>query len=66
MIVLKIISIVYIILSLYILIFNLNKFINMLFEDSETDLYIIIDIVYAFLAMLYSSLLNPWLLSQVR
>ena len=56
MIVLKIISIVYIILSLYILIFNLNKFINMLFEDSETDLYIIIDIVYAFLAMLYSSL----------
>ena len=56
MIVLKIISIVYIILSLYILIFNLNKFINMLFEDAETDLYIIIDIVYAFLAMLYSSL----------
>ena len=56
MIVLKIISIVYIILSLYILIFNLNKFINMLFEDSETDLYIIIEIVYAFLAMLYSSL----------
>lgn len=56
MIVLKIISIVYIILSLYILIFNLNKFINMLFEDSEIDLYIIIDIVYAFLAMLYSSL----------
>ena len=56
MIVLKIISIVYIVLSLYILIFNLNKFINMLFEDSETDLYIIIDIVYAFLAMLYSSL----------
>ena len=56
MIVLKIISIVYIILSLYILIFNLNKFINMLFEDSETDLYIIIDIVYAFLAMLFSSL----------
>ena len=56
MIVLKIISIVYIILSLYILIFNLNKFINMLFEYSETDLYIIIDIVYAFLAMLYSSL----------
>ena len=56
MIVLKIISIVYIILSLSILIFNLNKFINMLFEDSETDLYIIIDIVYAFLAMLYSSL----------
>lgn len=56
MIVLKIISIVYIILSLYILIFNLNKFINMLFEDSETDMYIIIDIVYAFLAMLYSSL----------
>ena len=56
MILLKIISIVYIILSLYILIFNLNKFINMLFEDSETDLYIIIDIVYAFLAMLYSSL----------
>ena len=56
MAILKIISIVYIILSLYILIFNLNKFINMLFEDSETDLYIIIDIVYAFLAMLYSSL----------
>ena len=56
MIVLKIISIVYIVLSLYILIFNLNKFINMLFEDLETDLYIIIDIVYAFLAMLYSSL----------
>ena len=56
MILLKIISIVYIILSLYILIFNLNKFINMLFEDSETDMYIIIDIVYAFLAMLYSSL----------
>ena len=56
MIVLKIISIVYIILSLYILIFNLNKFINMLFEDSETDMYIIIDIVYAFLAMLFSSL----------
>ena len=56
MIVLKIISIVYIVLSLYILIFNLNKFINMLFEDSETDLYIIIDIVYAFLAMLFSSL----------
>ena len=56
MIVLKIISIAYIILSLYILIFNLNKFINMLFEDSETDLYIIIDIVYAFLAMLFSSL----------
>lgn len=56
MIVLKIISIVYIVLSLYILIFNLNKFINMLFEDSEADLYIIIDIVYAFLAMLYSSL----------
>ena len=56
MIVLKIISIVYIVLSLYILIFNLNKFINMLFEDSETDMYIIIDIVYAFLAMLYSSL----------
>lgn len=56
MIVLKIISIVYIVLSLYILIFNLNKFINMLFEDSETDLYIIIDIVYAFLAMLYSTL----------
>ena len=56
MIVLKIISIVYIILSMYILIFNLNKFINMLFEDSETDMYIIIDIVYAFLAMLYSSL----------
>ena len=56
MIVLKIISIVYIILSLYILIFNLNKFINMLFGDSETDMYIIIDIVYAFLAMLYSSL----------
>ena len=56
MIVLKIISIAYIILSLYILIFNLNKFINMLFEDSETDMYIIIDIVYAFLAMLYSSL----------
>ena len=56
MILLKIISIVYIILSLYILIFNLNKFINMLFEDSETDLYIIIDIVYAFLAMLFSSL----------
>ena len=56
MIVLKIISIVYIVLSLYILIFNLNKFINMLFEYSKTDLYIIIDIVYAFLAMLYSSL----------
>ena len=56
MILLKIISIVYIILSLYILIFNLNKFINMLFEDSETDMYIIIDIVYAFLAMLFSSL----------
>ena len=56
MAILKIISIVYIVLSLYILIFNLNKFINMLFEDSETDLYIIIDIVYAFLAMLYSSL----------
>ena len=56
MILLKIISIVYIVLSLYILIFNLNKFINMLFEDSETDMYIIIDIVYAFLAMLYSSL----------
>ena len=56
MAILKIISIVYIILSLYILIFNLNKFINMLFEDSETDLYIIIDIVYAFLAMLFSSL----------
>ena len=56
MAILKIISIVYIILSLYILIFNLNKFINMLFEDSETDMYIIIDIVYAFLAMLYSSL----------
>ena len=56
MIVLKIISIVYIVLSMYILIFNLNKFINMLFEDLETDLYIIIDIVYAFLAMLYSSL----------
>ena len=56
MIVLKIISIVYIVLSLYILIFNLNKFINMLFEDAETDLYIIIDIVYAFLAMLYSTL----------
>ena len=56
MIVLKIISIVYIVLSLYILIFNVNKLINMLFEDSETDLYIIIDIVYAFLAMLYSSL----------
>ena len=56
MIVLKIISIVYIVLSLYILIFNLNKFINMLFEDSETDMYIIIDIVYAFLAMLFSSL----------
>lgn len=56
MIVLKIISIVYIILSLYILIFNLNKFINMLFEDSEADMYIIIDIVYVFLAMLYSSL----------
>ena len=56
MAILKIISIVYIILSMYILIFNLNKFINMLFEDSETDLYIIIDIVYAFLAMLYSSL----------
>ena len=56
MIVLKIISIVYIILSLYILIFNLNKFINMLFEDAETDMYIIIDIVYAFLAMLYSTL----------
>ena len=56
MIVLKIISIVYIVLSLYIFIFNVNKFINMLFEDSETDLYIIIDIVYAFLAMLYSSL----------
>ena len=56
MILLKIISIAYIILSLYILIFNLNKFINMLFEDSETDMYIIIDIVYAFLAMLYSSL----------
>ena len=56
MILLKIISIVYIILSLYILIFNLNKFINMLFEDAETDLYIIIDIVYAFLAMLYSTL----------
>ena len=66
MIVLKIISIVYIVLSLYILIFNLNKFINMLFEDSETDLYIIIDIVYAFLAMLFSSLyfinmlMNMW------
>ena len=56
MIVLKIISIVYIVLSLYILIFNVNKLINMLFEDSETDLYIIIDIVYAFLAMLFSSL----------
>ena len=56
MILLKIISIAYIILSLYILIFNLNKFINMLFEDAETDLYIIIDIVYAFLAMLYSTL----------
>ena len=56
MIVLKIISIVYIILSLYILIFNLNKFIDMVFKDSEIDLYIIIDIVYAFLAMLYSSL----------
>lgn len=56
MAILKIISIVYIVLSMYILIFNLNKFINMLFEDSETDLYIIIDIVYAFLAMLYSSL----------
>ena len=56
MAILKIISIVYIILSMYILIFNLNKFINMLFEDSETDLYIIIDIVYAFLAMLFSSL----------
>lgn len=56
MIVLKIISIVYIVLSLYILIFNLNKFINMLFEDSEIDLYVIIDIVYTFLAMLYSSL----------
>ena len=56
MAILKIISIVYIILSLYILIFNVNKFINMLFEDSETDMYIIIDIVYAFLAMLYSSL----------
>ena len=56
MIVLKIISIVYIVLSMYILIFNLNKFINMLFEDLEIDLYIIIDIVYAFLAMLYSSL----------
>ena len=56
MIVLKIISIVYIVLSLYIFIFNVNKFINMLFEDSETDLYIIIDIVYTFLAMLYSSL----------
>ena len=56
MIVLKIISIVYIILSLYILIFNVNKFIDMVFKDSEIDLYIIIDIVYAFLAMLYSSL----------
>ena len=56
MILLKIISIVYIILSLYILIFNLNKFIDMVFKDSETDLYIIIDIVYAFLAMLFSSL----------
>ena len=56
MILLKIISIVYIILSLYILIFNLNKFIDMVFKDSEIDLYIIIDIVYAFLAMLYSSL----------
>ena len=56
MMLLKIISIVYIVLSLYILIFNLNKFINMLFEDAETDLYIIIDIVYAFLAMLYSTL----------
>ena len=56
MAILKIISIVYIVLSMYILIFNLNKFINMLFEDSETDMYIIIDIVYAFLAMLYSSL----------
>ena len=56
MAILKIISIVYIVLSMYILIFNLNKFINMLFEDSEADLYIIIDIVYAFLAMLYSSL----------
>ena len=56
MAILKIISIVYIVLSMYILIFNLNKFINMLFEDSETDLYIIIDIVYAFLAMLFSSL----------
>lgn len=56
MIVLKIISIVYIVLSLYILIFNVNKFIDMVFKDSEIDLYIIIDIVYAFLAMLYSSL----------
>ena len=56
MIVLKIISIVYIILSLYMLIFNVNKFIDMVFKDSEIDLYIIIDIVYAFLAMLYSSL----------
>ena len=56
MILLKIISIVYIILSLYILIFNVNKFIDMVFKDSEIDLYIIIDIVYAFLAMLYSSL----------
>ena len=56
MAILKIISIVYIVLSMYILIFNLNKFINMLFEDLEIDLYIIIDIVYAFLAMLYSSL----------
>ena len=56
MAVLKIISIVYIILSLYILIFNVNKFIDMVFKDSEIDLYIIIDIVYAFLAMLYSSL----------
>ena len=50
MAILKIISIVYIVLSMYILIFNLNKFINMLFEVSETDLYIIIDIIYAFLA----------------
>ena len=56
MAILKIISIVYIILSLYILIFNVNKFIDMVFKDSEIDLYIIIDIVYAFLAMLYSSL----------
>ena len=56
MAILKIISIVYIILSLYILIFNVNKFIDMVFKDSEIDLYMIIDIVYAFLAMLYSSL----------